>query len=162
MSEDLLKNWEKKAAEKAKTYKSFLQKANKNKVLQLLPELHDEAFEKVDCLACANCCKNYSPRFKTPDIKRISKLMGMKESVFIESYLRLDEEGDFVVKSSPCPFLGSDNACAIYEDRPSDCRRFPYTDEDVFIKRPTLTLKNTSFCPAAFFVIEKLTERVKI
>ena len=120
-----------------------------------------EAFEQIDCLACANCCKNYSPRFKTPDIKRISKLLGMKESIFIETYLTLDEEGDYVVKSSPCPFLGTDNACSIYEDRPSDCRRFPYTDEDVFIKRPALTLKNTSFCPAAYFVMEKLTEKIK-
>jgi Fe-S-cluster containining protein len=161
MSEDLLKNWEKKAAERAKTYKSFLQRAHKNKVLELLPELHDEAFERIDCLDCANCCKNYSPRFKTPDIRRISKLLEMKESTFIETYLTLDEEGDFVVKSSPCPFLGTDNACSIYEDRPSDCRRFPYTDEDVFIKRPALTLKNTSFCPAAYFVMEKLTERIK-
>ncbi|MEY2649039.1 MAG: hypothetical protein RL282_1752 [Bacteroidota bacterium] len=161
MSEDLLKNWEKKAAERTKSYKSFLQKANKNKVLELLPTLHEEAFERIDCLACANCCKNYSPRFKTPDIRRISKLLGMKESVFIETYLTLDEEGDYVVKSSPCPFLGTDNACSIYEDRPSDCRRFPYTDEDVFIKRPALTLKNTSFCPAAYFVMEKLTEKIK-
>lgn len=161
MSEDLLKNWEKKAAERTKSYKSFLQKASKNKVLELLPTLHEEAFERIDCLACANCCKNYSPRFKTPDIRRISKLLGLKESIFIETYLTLDEEGDFVVKSSPCPFLGTDNACSIYEDRPSDCRRFPYTDEDVFIKRPALTLKNTSFCPAAYFVIEKLTERIK-
>lgn len=156
MSEELLKNWEKKSAERAKTYKSYLKRANKNQVLAHLPDLHQEAFEKVDCLACANCCKNYSPRFKTPDIKRISKLLGMKESAFIEAYLKLDEEGDFVVKSSPCPFLGSDNHCSVYEDRPSDCRRFPYTDEDVFIKRAALTLKNTSFCPAAYYVMEKL------
>jgi len=161
MSEDLLKNWEKKSAERAKTYKSFLSKAKKNKVLEQLPALHEEAFEKVDCLACANCCKNYSPRFKTPDIKRISRILGLKESVFIDTYLKLDEEGDYVVKSSPCPFLGADNYCSIYSDRPSDCSRFPYTDEDVFIKRPALTLKNTSFCPAAYFVIEKLTQTIR-
>lgn len=158
MSGEILKNWEKKAAEHAKSYKTFLQKVNKNKVLDQLPGLHEQAFEQVDCLSCANCCKNYSPRFKTPDIKRISKRLGLKESVFIDTYLRLDEEGDYVVKSSPCPFLGTDHFCSIYEDRPSDCRRFPYTDEDVFFKRPALTLKNTSFCPAAYFVIEKLMQ----
>jgi Fe-S-cluster containining protein len=161
MTEDLLKNWEKRAVERSKTYKSFLRKANKNKMLDHLPEMHEEAFEKVDCLTCANCCKNYSPRFKTPDIKRISKLLGLKESVFIDTYLKLDEEGDYVVKSSPCPFLGSDNYCSIYEDRPSDCSRFPYTDEDVFFKRPSLTLKNTSFCPAAYYVMEKLTQAIQ-
>jgi Fe-S-cluster containining protein len=80
----------------------------------------------------------------------------MKESVFIDQFLRIDEDGDYVVKSSPCPFLGSDNACSIYEDRPSDCARFPYTDEDVFLKRPQLTEKNASFCPAVYYVLEQL------
>ena len=153
-----LDNWEEKSAENTKKYKHFLQRADKNKVLKLLPKLHDEAFSKIDCLECASCCKNYSPRFKTPDIKRISKHLRLKESVFIDTYLNLDEEGDYVAKTAPCPFLGSDNYCSIYQQRPSDCHRFPYTDEDVLLKRPLITLKNATFCPAVFYVLEKLTE----
>lgn len=153
---DMDGNWAKKALEKQKEYKRFLQRADKNKVLKKLPALTEEAFEKIDCLKCAQCCKNYSPRFKTPDIKRISKRLRMRESEFINVYLNVDEEGDFVVKSTPCPFLGNDNYCSIYEDRPSDCRRFPYTDEDVLLKRPQLTLKNSTFCPITFYVLEKL------
>lgn len=160
MQENLLDNWEKKSAEHQKLYKQFLQRANKNKVLKLLPDLHEEAFEKVDCLQCANCCKNYSPRFKTPDIKRISKHLKMKEGDFIETYLRLDEEGDYVANSKPCPFLGEDNYCRIYDVRPSDCERFPYTDEDVIIKRQALTLKNSTFCPITYYVLEKLMQSI--
>jgi len=156
MAEDILKNWEKRSADNQKKYKQFLQRADKNKVLKTLPDLHEEAFAKIDCLQCANCCKNYSPRFKTPDIKRISKVLGLRESDFIEKYLLVDEEGDFIVNTKPCPFLGSDNFCSIYEDRPSDCRRFPYTDEDVIIKRKELTLKNSTFCPITYYVLEKL------
>lgn len=159
MSDKLLQNWEKKSAENQKKYRRLLDRADKNKVLKQLPGLHEEAFSQIDCLTCAACCKNYSPRFKTPDIKRISKYLGMKEGVFIETYLRLDEEGDYVVRSKPCPFLGADNFCSIYEERPSDCRRFPYTDEDVLIKRKALTLKNSTFCPAVYFVLEKLGEK---
>ena len=84
----------------------------------------------------------------------------MREGVFIETYLREDEEGDFVVKSSPCPFLGEDNFCSVYEDRPSDCRRFPYTNEDVLVKRVPLTLKNTSFCPITYYTIERLMQEI--
>ena len=84
--------------EQQKEFRQFLQRADKNKVLKQLPPLHEEAFEKIDCLQCAACCKNYSPRFKTPDVKRISKHLGLKESVFIDTYLNVDEEGDFVVK----------------------------------------------------------------
>ena len=159
MAEDILKNWEKRSADNQKKYKQFLHRADKNKVLKTLPGLHDEAFSRIDCLQCANCCKNYSPRFKTPDIKRISRLLGLRESDFIDKYLVVDNEGDFVVNTKPCPFLGADNFCSIYEERPSDCRRFPYTDEDVIIKRKELTLKNSAFCPITYYVLEKLLEQ---
>lgn len=152
------KNWQKKNAEHQKQYKQFLKRADKNKTLQQLPALHEEAFSKINCLECSACCKNYSPRFKTPDIKRISRHLKMKESVFIETYLRLDEDGDYVANTLPCPFLGADNYCSIYEVRPSDCERFPYTDEDVLLKRANITLKNSSFCPIVYYVLEKLIE----
>lgn len=151
-----MQQWEKLSADHQKQYKQFLQRADKNKVLKQLPDLHEKAFAEIDCLTCANCCKNYSPRFKTPDIKRISKLLRLKESVFIDTYLVLDTDGDYVTNTKPCPFLGADNACSIYEDRPSDCKRFPYTDEDVLIKRPAITLKNSTFCPAVHYVLEHL------
>lgn len=156
MGEDILKNWEKKSADHQKLYKQYLNRASKNDVLKKLPDLHEEAFSKVNCLDCAACCKNYSPRFKTPDIKRIARHLKIKEGELIEKYLLLDNEGDYVVKSKPCPFLGDDNFCSIYDVRPSDCARFPYTDEDVIIKRQALTLKNSTFCPIVYHVLEKL------
>jgi len=82
----------------------------------------------------------------------------MKDGDFIDTYLRVDEEGDYVTKSTPCPFLGADNYCRIYESRPSDCQRFPYTDEDFILKRPRITQKNSTFCPIVYFVLEKLIE----
>jgi len=147
--------------EQEKKFQQYLQKADKNKVLKKLPQLHDEAFKKIDCLQCAGCCKNYSPRFKTPDVRRISKHLQMRESDFIATYLDVDDEGDFVVKTTPCPFLGENNYCGIYDVRPSDCARFPYTDEDVLIKRQKLTLKNASFCPIVFYVLDKLVAPLK-
>jgi Fe-S-cluster containining protein len=156
-----LQNWEKISEEHQKKYKNFLAKADKKKVLKELPGLHEKAFEQIDCLGCARCCKRYSPRFKAPDIKRISKVLQLKEGSFIEKYLLRDEDGDYVAKSTPCPFLGDDNRCSIYEDRPSDCRRFPYTDEDVILKRPQLTQKNSTFCPIVVSVLEGLMEKIK-
>jgi Fe-S-cluster containining protein len=152
----LYTEFEKEAKEHQGKYRNFLKKANKNKVLKVLPAVHEEAFEHIDCLQCANCCKNYSPRFKMPDIKRISKYLRMKESQFIAAYLFLDNDGDYVLQSHPCPFLGSDNKCDIYDERPRDCARYPYTDEDVLLKQPNLTLKNATVCPATHYVMEKL------
>lgn len=154
--EQIPSNWEKLARERQKEYRRLLEKGNRNQMLRKLPVLHEAAFETVDCLSCANCCKNYSPRFKQPDIKRIAKRLKIKEGELVDRYLRLDEDGDYVVKKSPCPFLGDDNRCRIYEDRPSDCARYPYTDEDVLLKRVALSLKNATVCPAVFFVLERL------
>jgi Fe-S-cluster containining protein len=161
MENGLPANWQKRSAEQQKKYTQFLQRPDRKKVLKELPNLNEEAFEKIDCLQCAACCKNYSPRFKTPDLKRIAKRLQMKESIFIERFLRIDKDGDYVTRSSPCPFLGEDNYCSIYEDRPSDCHRFPYTSEDVLIDRPAITLKNVSFCPITFYVMEKLLVMAK-
>ena len=156
-----LENWEKEAKEHQKAYKYMLEKSNKtkslqNKLLDALPDLHEEAFSKINCLECARCCKNHSPRFKQPDIKRIAKSLRMKEGELVSQYLKLDEEGDYVTKTTPCPFLAEDNTCNIYEDRPSDCARYPYTDEDVLLKRVQLTLKNAMVCPATHAVLEQL------
>jgi uncharacterized protein len=155
---ELLVNWEQKSKNNQNNYKKLLQKIDKKAAIKSLNTLHDEAFEKVDCLECANCCKNYSPRFKSPDIRRIAKYLGQKEGEFIQNYLRLDEDGDYVLTSKPCLFLNpTDNTCLIYDVRPSDCSRFPYTDEDILLKKPSLTLKNSTFCPAVYFVLEKLS-----
>lgn len=158
MGKELLHNWQKKSNDRQKIYRQFLQRADKKKIIPQLPALHEEAFSHIECLDCAACCKNYSPRFKVPDIKRVSKQLKMKEGQFIEKYLLLDADGDYVVNRKPCPFLGANNFCSIYAYRPSDCSRFPYTDEDVLLKRPKLTEKNSTFCPAVFYVLERLLE----
>jgi Fe-S-cluster containining protein len=155
-----LQSWEKISGEHQKLYKDFLVRAGKKEVLRAIPELHEKAFEQIDCLKCARCCKGFSPRFKGPDIKRISKVLGLKETALIEKYLVYDDEGDYVAVTSPCPFLEENNQCAIYEDRPSDCQRFPYTDEDVILKRPQLTMKNSTFCPIVVSVMEGLLEKL--
>lgn len=152
----MLQNWEQQAKDHQKAYKRLLEKGNRNSMLRRLPQLHEEAFSQIDCLACARCCKNHSPRFKQPDIKRIAKALRIKEGELVSRYLKLDTDGDYVTQQSPCPFLAEDNTCNVYDDRPSDCRRYPYTDEDVLLKRVQLTLKNATVCPATHRVLEEL------
>ncbi|MFZ9778454.1 MAG: YkgJ family cysteine cluster protein, partial [Schleiferiaceae bacterium] len=85
-------------------------------------DLHDRVFAKTDCLSCANCCKTTGPLWTERDKDRVAKRLRLKTSNFEEQYLRLDEDGDWVLKQLPCPFLEADNACSIYEDRPKACR----------------------------------------
>jgi hypothetical protein len=118
--------------------------------------LHDEVFAEIDCLACANCCKTTSPIFIPADIDRLAKVFRMKPSAFTETYLRVDEEGDFVLKSSLCPFLAADNTCIVYADRPRACREYPHTNRKRMYQILDLTLKNTLVCPAVSRVVERL------
>lgn len=127
----------------------------------LMQELHENEFSKTDCLKCANCCKTTGPLFTDKDIERISKFFKMKPSNFIETYLRLDEENDYVLQSVPCAFLGADNYCSIYEVRPKACREFPHTDRKKFQQISNLTLKNVAICPAAFNIVEQMKKRIQ-
>lgn len=128
----------------------------------LMQELHVAEFERTDCLSCANCCKTTGPLVTDKDVQRLAKHFRMKEQAFIETYLRIDEDNDFVVNSLPCPFLGADNYCSVYEVRPKACREFPHTDRKKFQQISNLTLKNVAICPAAFNIVEEMKRRVNL
>ncbi len=130
--------------------KSRLKKIKPKELDHKFEELHGEVFEELDCLDCANCCKTTSPIFLQTDIDRLAKVFKMKSSGFIDSYLHRDEEGDYVLNSAPCVFLGDDNKCLVYEDRPKACREYPHTNRKKMHGILELTLKNTLVCPAVF------------
>jgi Fe-S-cluster containining protein len=119
---------------------------------------HNAVFKTIDCLSCANCCKTTSPIFREIDIKRIAKNMRMKEVQFIDKYLQLDQENDYVLKSSPCAFLGTDNKCSIYDFRPLACKEYPHTDRKNMHQILDITLMNSLICPAVAKVVEEIVK----
>lgn len=125
-------------------------------------ELHEEEFERTDCLQCANCCKTTGPLFTTADIERIAKHFKQKPQQFIDDYLKVDEDNDYVLQNLPCTFLDADNYCMIYEVRPKACREFPHTDRKKFQQISNLTLKNVAICPAAFNIVEAMMKRLPL
>jgi uncharacterized protein len=119
-------------------------------------DLHDEIFAETDCLACANCCKTTSPIFYERDVERLAKRMNIRPSAFIDKYLHLDEDKDYVLNSAPCIFLDSENYCTVYDDRPNACREYPHTKRKRFHQVLELALKNTLVCPAVLKIMDKL------
>lgn len=126
------------------------------KLDQQFHEGHERAFEHIDCLNCANCCKTTGPLFTDKDISRMARHFGQRPAEFTEQYLRIDEDGDYVLQSLPCPFLGADNYCSVYEVRPKACREFPHTDRRKMHQILELTRKNVEVCPAVFEIVEKM------
>ncbi len=133
-----------------KKIKEKLRKVKPKELDSKFEALHDSVFQEVDCLECANCCKTTSPIFIQTDIDRLAKVFRMKSSKFIDEYLHRDEEGDFVLNSSPCPFLNEDNKCLVYDSRPKACREYPHTNRKNMHGILNLSLKNTLVCPAVF------------
>lgn len=127
----------------------------------LVQETHEEIFEKIDCLQCANCCKTTGPFFTDKDSERIAKHLKMKVADFEQKFLRIDEDQDKVLQNLPCWFLNEDNTCSIYEFRPKACREFPHTDRKKIYQINHLTIKNTLICPAAFEFVEKIQTKLQ-
>jgi Fe-S-cluster containining protein len=134
-----------------------MKQAKPNDLDQKFHKGHEAEFKKMDCLSCANCCKTTSPIFRDADIRRISKHLRIKEGKFISDYLRMDEEQDYVLKSSPCSFLDNDNTCSIYDVRPLACREYPHTDRKNMFQVLEITAENSLICPAVARIVLAIT-----
>ena len=159
-------------------YSYLLEKARsrKKQVKQLLSQLqkmpskevdtffhveHEAVFQEIDCLQCANCCKTTGPLFTQKDIERIAKYLKLKPGDFIEQYLRIDEDKDYVLKSTPCIFLDESNYCKIYSIKPKACGEFPHTDRRNVNEISHLTYHNALMCPAVYKILENIETRLK-
>lgn len=161
---DWIKNWKGQVKGRRKEYKELVRQLKRKPVKalsKLADEVHDETFKKYDCLDCANCCTSIPPLLNRTDINRIAKHLGMKSTAFRNKYIRYDEDGDTVMKTTPCPFLNTDHTCQVYEHRPRACREYPHTHAAQFAYHLDLHLVNVRHCPAVFNILERFGEMQK-
>ena len=126
---------------------------------QVAQDLHAEAFSKVDCTQRHYCCKTMSVILTEKDARRIASHLGMSKKDFVQTYLEAHEEG-YKMRQRPCPLLGDDDRCTVYEVRPAVCRGYPYTDKKDFVSRTFMHSANCLRCPAVFYVVERLREEL--
>jgi Fe-S-cluster containining protein len=160
----ILRDWKAKAARNDEVNFRFLRSlklvTDPERIDILAAELHAEAFRRIDCTRCANCCKTMPPGVRKDDIEVIAGHLGLSREQFIETYLVVDPvEGGYQMNATPCPFLGEDDRCTIYGVRPKDCRQFPHTNQEDFTARTYQHSANTQTCPAVFWIVEKMRHR---
>lgn len=119
----------------------------------------DLVWKQIDCTECANCCKTLRIVVDSADIARLARGLGLSAREFAQRYIRSDEYGEKFFARSPCPFLGSDNRCTVYDERPAACRDYPYLYEKDFRSRSLTMYENVSSCPIVFNVWQELKER---
>lgn len=144
-----------KLAERKEIFEQ-LKKQKSGETDRFFHERHEQVFSRFDCLQCANCCKTISPIVTQEDMDRLAKHLRITVSAFIQQYLQMDEDGDFVFKQTPCPFLGRDNYCSVYESRPEACKEYPHTNRKKMKQILDLTYQNSTTCPAVWKMIEGL------
>ncbi len=91
---------------------------------------------RFTCTQCGKCCKGPEPGFVwvTPDeIAALAKRLDMTEDEFGRRYLRrIGITFSLVERANhDCIFWDDEKGCTVYEDRPSQCRTFPFWPEFV-------------------------------
>ncbi len=159
MESRLINKWKSREKRPKKYWLSKIKSISKRKggqLAQKADKVHDQVFRELDCLDCANCCKSIPPMVSRSDAKRISKALGVSVNEFESNYLKLDEDGDLVMATSPCVFLESDNKCRIYDVRPKACRQYPHTDGFEFQNNLGLHAINVNHCPAVYHILLRM------
>jgi len=115
-------------------------------------EWFDEEPVRFECTLCGNCCTGPSGfvLFSREEGERIAHRLGISYADFYEGYThdtpagRSLRERRFVEPSGTvshdCVFLDRDAqpgalVCSLYEDRPTQCRTFPYWPEHMGSRR---------------------------
>jgi hypothetical protein len=94
-----------------------------------------EAGLRFSCHQCHNCCRGAQPGevYATPHrIRRIARLLGISEREFRRKYVTRVDRGETVLtlkENGDCVFWN--DGCAIYPERPRQCRTFPFWSESL-------------------------------
>lgn len=84
---------------------------------------------KFKCTGCGKCCTGAGGYvfLSQQDLNHLSERFHMEEKQFLQKYCRY-VDGQYALLDKPntdCIFL-QDNRCSVYEDRPIQCRTFPW------------------------------------
>ena len=126
----------------------------------LVRETTDAVWKQIDCTTCAHCCRSLQVVVDAKDIQRLAERLGMTPKQFSRRYVQVAEDRTRIFTAIPCPFLGEDNRCTVYEDRPQACRDFPFLHNDGFRHRTLIMIENTAVCPIVFNVWQALKRRL--
>ncbi|MDR1954763.1 MAG: YkgJ family cysteine cluster protein [Candidatus Methanoplasma sp.] len=96
--------------------------------------------DEFPCEMCGRCCRQPNIVVLPEEVDRIAGAAGIPLYDFVAKYLTRTSDGRLLFrKTDPCAFLGGDNRCGIWKDRPEICRDFPYA-VSMFMSRVYIAL----------------------
>lgn len=86
---------------------------------------------RFECTQCGGCCTGFpgTVRVTAVEIDILSRRLGLSEDEFRKGYTRSVGADELSLREKPnldCVFYGGDAGCQVYEDRPKQCRTWPF------------------------------------
>lgn len=120
-------------------------------LMAIVRRLAEEATARIDCTACANCCRVRRPVLDEGDMGRLAQALGVDIAALRAEWLTQDPDGGWQLPA-PCPLLEG-TLCRVYDARPSVCREYPHLHND-FRRHSLARVSDSLVCPIVFDVIE--------
>ena len=122
--------------------------------------LASQVQQRVDCTACANCCRHSTVSINKREIHEIAEHLGITAEEVARLYTIPDPDAPalrMLRNSGPgCVFLDG-NLCTIYDARPKACRDFPHVAVGArsLGGRPSSLIRWAALCPIIFNALEQ-------
>lgn len=128
------------------SFGKYLKQQNLQQIDQIVHRLNKTISNSISCVDCGNCCRNLRP------IATDEALLPfvLPENIATYKYLK-----EFTCKNLAC------NRCSVYDERPEECRQYPYLHRDNFVNRTGEIIQNYEICPIVFNVVEQLKVELK-
>jgi len=140
-------------------FRAFLKGKDFDKIDKIVHRLHDEITRQMDCSLCGNCCKQLKAKLEQAEIAVLAHLENITPEIYQDNYCEIDGYKIFL-KDMPCRYLEG-KKCSIYENRPNECRQFPYTRKERFTSRLFGMLNSYELCPIVFNLMERLKDETR-
>ena len=88
------------------------------------------------CKGCSECCKYVIIKWTTPETEKdYDAIVWLISHENVSAYI--DFEGLWHLEfKTRCKYLGKDDLCIIYEDRPDVCRKYTHKNCEKYCKNP--------------------------
>jgi Fe-S-cluster containining protein len=96
---------------------------------------------RFHCTGCGKCCLGSQEHYvevSPEEAERIRNRLELSKPWFRKKYLVKvfeDKQGLRITEQGQCILLNEEGKCSVYEDRPMQCRTYPFWPEIVFHKK---------------------------
>jgi Fe-S-cluster containining protein len=123
---------------------------------------------RFECTRCGNCCTG-APGYvwlTNKEILTIARLVELPKAEFLAVYTKRAPRGVTLREKAngDCVFFDASRGCTIYENRPRQCRTWPFWDSNVESSQSWESMRRG--CPGAgqgeLIPVEEITRRMKV